>query len=123
VKLQSRTTELERVLAGPLWYLNRAGLTGQIAPLLRKLEDRTQVLVFNETWWLEAFVQSAGLPLGPVLLEAADWRAREEFLRAAADQGALELLLNHTPQRAGSAYRLGRAMLEVQLHKTSTACL
>ena len=114
---------LEAVLEANLWYLNRAGFAGSVAPLLRTLEDRVQVLVFSSVELLEQFRQSVNLELEAVKLEANDWRAREEFLRASADQGALEVLLDHTPVFAGFTYRLGRAMLEVELHKTNTACL
>ena len=123
VKLASHPTDLERLLGAALWYANRDGFGGRLAPLLRRLEDRVQVLVFTSEAALERFAKDSGLVLEAVRLEPNDWRAREEFLRAAADQGAVELLADHGPDRAGTAYRLGRAMLEVELQKTNSACL
>jgi hypothetical protein len=110
--------DLQALLAGELHYLNRAGFTGRIAPLMHRLGDRAQVVIFTNLEKLEGFRSSLKTAAEVVTLAPGDWRERAEFLEAVARQGGLMLLFDgqHT-------FRTGQAMLEVEAQKTLTACL
>ena len=106
------------LLAGALFYLNRPGFDGQIAPLMRKLETHHQVLLWTNLSDLEQF--RTVLASNPEIMQLAkgDWRERAEFLDAVTKQGGLELVFD-----GQHVFRTSTAMLEVDAQKTLTACL
>ncbi len=108
--------DLHGLLEGELFYLNRAGFTGQIAPLMRQQDGHMQVLIFTKLERLERFRSS--LKVEVVTLASDNWRERAEFLEAIAQQGGLELVFD---QR--HVFRTGQAMFEVEFEKNLTACL
>ncbi len=109
---------LHDVLAGSLFYLNRTGFSGQIAPLMRKQTSHNQVLLWTNTHDLERFRTALASNPEVVRLAPNNWRERAEFLNAVAQQGGLELLFD-----GRHVFRTGEAMLEVEAQKTLTACL
>ena len=109
---------LHNLLAGTLFYLNRTGFSGQIAPLMRKLETHHQVLLWTNLPDLERFRTVLASNPEIVQLAKGDWRERAEFLEAVAQQGGLELVFD-----GQHVFRTSEAMLEVEAQKTLTACL
>jgi hypothetical protein len=110
--------DLHALLAGQLHYLNRAGFTDQIAPLMRQPDGHAQVLIWTSLENLERFRSSLKIETVIVTLTPDNWRERAEFLEAIAQQGGLELVFD---QR--HVFRTGQAMFEVEAQKTLTACL
>jgi hypothetical protein len=107
---------LHALLAGELYYLNRAGFTTQIAPLMRQRDEYEQVMVFTSLEKLAQFHSS--LKTEVVTLAPDNWRERAEFLEAVAQQGGLELVFDQQ-----HVFRTGQAMFEVEFEKNLTACL
>jgi hypothetical protein len=114
----SHRPDLHALLAAELYYLNRAGFTGRIAPLMRHHDGYAQVMVFTSLETLAQFRSSVKVETEIVRLAPENWRERAEFLEAIAQQGGLELVFDeqHT-------FRTGQAMFEVEFEKNLTACL
>jgi hypothetical protein len=110
--------DLHALLAGELHYLNRAGFTGQIAPLMRQHDGHAQVLIFTSLEYLQQFRSSLTVDTEIVTLPPDNWRERAEFLEAVAQQGGLELIFDQQ-----HVFRTGQAMFEVEFEKNLTACL
>jgi hypothetical protein len=110
--------DLQALLERELYYLNRAGFTGQIAPLMRQRDGYEQVMIFTNLETLRGFRSSLKVDAEVVTLAPNDWRERAEFLEAVARQGGLELIFDEE-----HAFRTGQAMIEVEAQKTLTACL
>ncbi len=110
--------DLHGSLRGELYYLNRAGFTTKIAPLMRQRGDRAQVLVWTNLAGLERFRSSLRVETEVVRIAPDDWRERAEFLEAIAAQGGLEVVFDEQ-----HAFRTGQAMILVEAQKTLTACL
>jgi hypothetical protein len=110
--------DLHALLAGQLHYLNRAGFTNQIAPLMRQHDGHAQVLIFTSLENLEQFRSSLKVETEIVTLMPDNWRERAEFLEAIAQQGGLELVFD-----GQHVFRTGQAMFEVEFEKNLTACL
>lgn len=101
-----------------MYYLNRAGFHGRIAPLMRQREAHEQVMIFTSLETLQRFRSSLKAEAEVVTLAPNDWRERAEFLEAIARQGGLELIFD-----GEYAFRTGQAMITVEAQKTLTACL
>ena len=111
-------------LDGDLYYLERA-LPGVISPLSVKEGGDRAVLLFREE--ARARGHLAGLPAGFVLrkLFEGDFRAKEEFLRAALAEDAAVLSLDADPQTLAPAERraVREALNYVLSFKNQAACL
>jgi hypothetical protein len=102
---------LETLLKLEVLYINRAGFTDRLAPLLQKLDTHSRLLLWNEA---PAFAELGDL----VILEPDDWHAKEELLLAARDQGAFEIVMNDS-----EVFRLSEGLMVLTLQKTNSACL
>lgn len=112
------TPSLYALLEGELYSLNRAGFTGQIAPLMRQHDGHAQVMVWTSPEKLESFRSRLNIETEVVRMSPENWRERAEFLEAVAAQGGFELIFDQE-----YAFRTGQALIEVEMQKTLTACL
>ena len=117
------------LLTGPLYAIVR-DLPSVLAPLTT-IEPATRarhLLVWTapkpRSLHLESLAQQAGPRSVALDIEATDWRAKEELLRAGAHQGATQLDVDCdlalTPT---SRLRLAQALSFVTSHARATACL
>lgn len=122
---------LDEALDGPLAALLH-GPPETIAPVLARQGDVRVLLAFTDVAAAERHRavldgDGHGAPASDLRvwsIDAADWRGKEELLRAAADLGAVRLDLDPDLQlEPGARASLGRALAYVVSHKRGTACL